>query len=46
MPEAKSYKSSFVALKNKRLNLSTTEKVSEVDSFFIYIQLYLKHVDI
>lgn len=34
MLEAKSYKSSFVAQKNKKLDLSTTEKVSEVDFFF------------
>lgn len=37
MLEAKSYKSSFVAQKNKRLDLSTTEKISEVDFFYIYI---------
>lgn len=46
MLEAKSYKSSFVAQKNKKLDLSTTEKVSEVDFFLIYVQLYLKYVDI
>lgn len=32
MLEAKLYKSSFVAL--KRLDLSSTEKVSEVETFF------------
>lgn len=45
MLEAKLYKSSFVAQKNKRLDLSTAEKVSEVD-VFLYIQLYLKYVGI
>lgn len=37
MLEAKSYKSSFVAQTNKRLDLSTTENISEVDFFFKYI---------
>lgn len=36
MLEAKLYKSSFVAQNNKRLDLSTAEKVSEVDFFYIY----------
>lgn len=35
MLEAKLYKSSFVALKSKRLDLSSTEKVSEVETFFL-----------
>jgi len=42
---AKLYKGSFVAMKNKRLDLSRTEKVSQVEIFF-YIQLYLKYADI
>lgn len=47
MLEAKLYKCSFVALKNERLDLSSTEKVSEVETFFFFnIQLYLKCAEI
>lgn len=34
MLEAKLHKDSLVALKNKRLDLSSNEKVSEVETFF------------